>query len=308
MSTYPKITTVLGLLLIGMSSPGHAAEKSMKKSTKISNGLHILIAGSPTAHTAGNKAIEQQATDIIIAKLAADGHSLRVIDTAMQRPKAPLNHISLSPTPNAKLNAPHITIKVRASLKIVRRTYTRQANLHLNTVIRNVNRNTLLGRLKAPVLSWRIPENCNAVCIADSASEQIRKPARQIAQTIARKLKSTKLRRQSNLVAKTKLVTPSPINKARVTLRLIGFDNATIRDIEDHLVVIPGNLDVRRNRSTNSDASFSITRRDKAPPLQPLLQKMQTQLGTQAALTRKKHQFTLNARKPGKTGTSSINW
>jgi len=304
MSTYTKITTVLGSMLIGMSSPGLAADKS----TKHPDGLYILISGSPTAHTAGNKSLQQQATDIIIAKLATDGHRLRVIDVTVNKTKAPLHHISLTPSSKSKLNAHHIAIKVRARLKVVSKTYTRHATLHLNTVIRNVKRNTVLGRLRAPVQSWRIPENCNADCVSDSASEQIRTPARQIARTIARKLKNTKLRHQLNFVAKTKQVPPSPISKAKITLRLIGFDSATVRDIEDHLVIIPGNQDVRRDRASNSGASFSVTRSSNASPLQPLLQKMLTQLGTQAALTREKHQFTLNARKSGKTGTSSINW
>jgi hypothetical protein len=304
MSTNTKITGVLGLMLIGMSSPGLAAEKS----TENTNGLYILISGTPTHATANNKALQQQATDIIIAKLAADGHRLRVIDTAVKGSKATLHHISLTPSSKSKLNAPHIAIKVRARLKIVSKTYTRHATLHLNTVIRDVKRGSVLGRLRGPVQSWRIPENCDADCVADIASEKIREPARQIARTIGRKLKNTKLRRQLKFVAKPKLVPPAVINTDKITLRLIGFDGATIRDIEDHLVVIPGNQDIRRNQSPNAGASFSVIRSKKAPPLQPLLQKMLRQLGTQAALTRKKHQFTLNARNSGKTGTSSINW
>jgi hypothetical protein len=301
MPTYTKITTALGLLLIGMSSPGLAAEKF----TENTDGLYILVSGSPTAHTANSKALQQQATDIIIAKLAADGHRLRFIDQAVKRSKATLHHISLTPSPKSKLNAPHIAIKVRARLKIVSKTYTRHAALHLNTVIRNVKRGTVLGRLRAPVQFWRIPESCGADCIADSANEQIWEPARQIAQMIARKLKNTKLQLRLKFVAKTKL---APVNRDRITLHLIGFDSATIRDIEDHLVVIPGNQDVRRKRPSNLATTFSITRKMKARPLQPLLQKMLTQLGTNAALTRKSRQFTLNARNLGKTGASSINW
>jgi hypothetical protein len=304
MSTYTKITTVLGLMLIGMSSPGLAAEKS----TENTNGLNILISGSPTTHTANSKALQQQATDIIIAKLAADGHRLRVIDTAAKRSKASLHHISLTPSSKSKLNAPHIAINVRARLKIIRKTYTRHATLHLNTVIRNVKRGAILGRLRAPVQSWRISGNCDANCVADRASEKIWNPARQIARTIARKLKNTKLQHQLKFVAKIKLVPLPPKNTNNIALRLVGFDSATIRDIEDHLVVIPGNQNVRRKRSSNSATTFSITRKKKARPLQPLLQKMLTQLGTNAALTREKRQFTLNAQKMGKTGTSSINW
>ncbi len=296
MSTYTNITTALGLMLIGMPSPGLAAENQ--------NDLLILISGSPTAHTTSSKALQQQATDIIIAKLAADGHRLDIADSRVKSTRARLHNVSLTPLSKR----PDISINVRARLKIISKTYTRHASLHLHTVTRNVKRGTLLSRLRASTQSWRIPENCDTECVADSASEQIWEPARQIAKTIARKLKNIKLQRQLKFLSKKTSAPRAPESKEEITIRLIGFDSATIRDIEDYLIVIPGNGEVRRNQFPNSDTSFSIVRKKAAPPLQPHLQKMLAQIGTSAALTQKQSQFTLNARSQGKPGTSPINW
>ncbi|NKB21527.1 MAG: hypothetical protein GKS01_13625 [Alphaproteobacteria bacterium] len=300
MSTKSMITTALGLMLIGMSSPGHAAEEP--------NTLRILISGSSTTYAANSRALQQQATDIIVARLAAAGHSISVVDTTDPRLKAKLRHVSLTSKFRSKHSVPDISINVRTKLRIIDKTYTRHATLHLHSVIRNARRSTILGRLRAPLQSWRIPENSDADCISDNASLRISRPAGFIARTITRKLKNIKLRHRFRAIKKANLVTPTLPIREEITLRLVGLDSATIRDIEDYLVVIPGNQRVRQTESSNSITTFAITRDKNAPPLQSFLQKMLKQLGLAAALTRKKHRFTLNAHKSGKTGTSPINW
>ncbi len=300
MSTYKNISAALGLVLVAMVHPGLAAEKL--------NGLNILIASPSPAATSNDSLLQQLASDIITARLSRDGHHIRGGTTSDKNASAKLRRVALKNNVRGKAGHPQISIAVRAIFKIRNKTYTRHASLHLETVIRNSQRNGILARLRASAPTWRVPENCNADCVIENAHQRVNRPARQMARAIARKLKSFKIRRLQPRRAKvTTTLAPRPTN-SWLTVSVIGFDNATTREIEDFLIAIPGNDDVRRAGSANATTRFAVKRHQNAPPLKPLLQKMLQQLGSTADIDRKKSQFTLNARLPGETGTPSINW
>lgn len=300
MSTYKNISAALGLVLGAMVPPGLAAEKL--------NGLNILITSPSPAAMSNDSLLQQLASDIITARLSRDGHHIRVVTTSDKSTSAKLRRVALKNDFQSKTSSPQISIAVRAKFKLRNKTYTRHASLHLETVIRNTDQNGILGRLRASAPTWRVPENCDADCVIETAHQRVNRPASQMARAIARKLKPLKTREPQQYRIK---VTPTPAKRPAnswVRVSVIGFDNATTREIEDYLVAIQGNDDVQRAGSANTTTRFVVKRDQNAPPLKPLLQRMLKQLGATADIDRNKSQFTLKARLPGKTGASSINW
>ena len=300
MAPYKNISTALGLVIVAMASPGLAAEKL--------NGLKIKIASPSSMRASTDNLLQQLASEIIIARLSRDGHHIRIISAADREPAEIIRRIGLKSQAKRHVDHEQISIRVKAGFKLRNKTYTRHASLHLETVIRNPQQNRILGRYRASAATWRVPENCDADCVIENAHQRVKQPARQLARAISRKLKSFEMRRLQP--RRTKITSPPSEKSANswFTLTLSGFDNTLIREIEDFLIVIPGNDDVRRAGTTEAATRFAIRRHRHAPPLKPFLQKMLNQLGSTADITRKKSEFTLNARLPGKSGTSSINW
>ncbi|MBK19955.1 MAG: hypothetical protein CMM52_14075 [Rhodospirillaceae bacterium] len=278
-----------------MAFPGFAAEKAPR--------LNILISNASGATAGPARALQQIAGDIIISKLASDGHLVRVLARPDRKGPAKLHRISTAQNSQKKSAERAIGIILKSELRLYDKVYTRHARLNLETVIRKPRRNAIISRLRIQPMSWRIPEDCNLACASDTARTRIENSAKRLARAISKKLDRLALRLNRKAAAKKSANPFKSGNRQKMLLSIVGINSALVRDIEDYLIVIPGNRSVLRDGNT-----FAITRSTKAPPIQPLLRKMLNQLGISADIRRRKSQIILKAQSSGTPETSSINW